>query len=170
VIHFPADDPDQVDHECELAVVIGAHAHHVDAAHAWSVIAGVTACNDVSARGLQRAGFATGDFGAGKMLPGFKPLGPGIITADEACRGPIEIRLTVNGDQRQEADSSQMVFTIERLIEIISAEHELFPGDVLMTGSPSGVGFFTGKYLSDGDIVDVFVGSMPPLRNSFTRG
>jgi 2-keto-4-pentenoate hydratase/2-oxohepta-3-ene-1,7-dioic acid hydratase in catechol pathway len=170
VIRFPSDDPDQVDHECELAIVIGTRAHHVDAVDAWSVIAGVTACNDVSARGLQRAGFASGNLGAGKMLPGFKPLGPGLITAEEASQGPIDIRLAVNGDVRQQADSHQMVFSIERLIEILSAEHELFPGDVLMTGSPSGVGFFTGKYLCDGDTVEVFVGSMPPLRNSFTRG
>jgi 2-keto-4-pentenoate hydratase/2-oxohepta-3-ene-1,7-dioic acid hydratase in catechol pathway len=170
VITFPADDADQVDHECEIALVIGSEAHEVRSADAWSVIAGVTACNDVSARGLQRAGMAAGNFGAGKMLPGFKPLGPGLLTTDEVRDGLLTMQLTVNGELRQKTDLSDMVFSIPHLIEVITADHTLVPGDVVMTGSPAGVGFFSGKYLHDGDVVEITVGTLPPLRNTFRKG
>jgi 2-keto-4-pentenoate hydratase/2-oxohepta-3-ene-1,7-dioic acid hydratase in catechol pathway len=166
-ITFPADDQDQVDYESEIAVVVGAAAHQVPAADAWSVVAGVCACNDVSARGLQRAGFATGDLAAGKMLTGFKPLGPGLLTTDEVVDQPIGLSLTLNGEVRQQASSAEMVFSIPTLIEVISAEHELVPGDVIMTGSPAGVGIFTGRFLQPGDVVEVTCGDLPPLRNRF---
>jgi 2-keto-4-pentenoate hydratase/2-oxohepta-3-ene-1,7-dioic acid hydratase in catechol pathway len=166
-VTFPDDDPDQVDHECEVAIVIGAAASALAAADAWSIIAGLTACNDVSARGLQRKGFAEGNFGAGKMLTGFKPLGPGLILAPDASVGPLEISLTVNGEERQRASTADMVFSIPELIEIITRDHALEPGDVVMTGSPAGVGFFTGKFLHDGDVVDITLADLPPLRTRF---
>jgi 2-keto-4-pentenoate hydratase/2-oxohepta-3-ene-1,7-dioic acid hydratase in catechol pathway len=166
-VRFPPEAPAQVDHECEIAVVIGAPAAAVAAGDAWNVVAGITACNDVSARDLQRAGFATSDYTAGKLLPGFKPLGPGLLTANEVRDRTIEISLTVNGELRQKADTSELVCPIPELIEIISAEQSLEPGDVVITGSPSGVGFFTGKFLKPGDVVDVTVANLPPLRTTF---
>jgi 2-keto-4-pentenoate hydratase/2-oxohepta-3-ene-1,7-dioic acid hydratase in catechol pathway len=169
VIYFPEDAPDKVDHECEIALVIGRRASKVAVEDAWSVIAGITACNDVSARDIQREGIAKGDFGAGKMLPGFKPLGPGLMTSDEVSGGPITISLSVNGVERQRADSSEMVFSIADVIATITAEHTLEPGDVVITGSPAGVGAFAGRFLVDGDVVEVTVADLPPLRNTFQR-
>jgi 2-keto-4-pentenoate hydratase/2-oxohepta-3-ene-1,7-dioic acid hydratase in catechol pathway len=166
-------DSEQVDHECEIAIVVGAPASKVSATDAWSVIAGLTACNDVSARDLQRAGLATGDRTAGKLLPGFKPLGPGLLTADDARpgveSGSLAITLTVNGTQRQHAAVTDMVFPIPAIIELVSAEVDLVPGDVIMTGSPAGVGFFVGRFLGDGDVVEITLGSLPPLRTNFVR-
>jgi 2-keto-4-pentenoate hydratase/2-oxohepta-3-ene-1,7-dioic acid hydratase in catechol pathway len=167
---FPPDNGEQVDHECEIAIVIGAAARHIAADDAWTVIAGLTACNDVSARDLQREGLAAGIMTAGKMLPGFKPLGPGLLTSDEAMVGPLDIALTVNGELRQHSTTDDMVFSIPRIVEIVSADHDLVPGDVIMTGSPSGVGFFTGKFLQSGDVVEITLGSLPPLRTTFTKG
>jgi 2-keto-4-pentenoate hydratase/2-oxohepta-3-ene-1,7-dioic acid hydratase in catechol pathway len=167
-ISMPAFAPDQVDHECEIAIVIGTHASNVIALNAWTVIAGVTACNDVSARDLQRAGLAKGEMTAGKLLPGFKPFGPGLITGEEA-QGVLKIGLTVNGETRQQSDSSDMVFSIPQLIELVSASHPLVPGDVIITGSPAGVGIFSGRFLNSGDVVEINLGDMPPLSNTFMK-
>ena len=170
VVTLPAEAPDHVDHECEIALVIGAACANVAKSDAWDVIAGVTACNDVSARDVQRDGIARGERTAGKMLPGFKPLGPGLLTADEARLGPIGLRLTVNGVERQNSDTDDMVFTVPEIIATITAEQPLEPGDVIITGSPAGVGVFEGRFLRHGDVVEVFVGGLPPLRNTIERG
>ncbi|MGL4178112.1 MAG: fumarylacetoacetate hydrolase family protein [Dermatophilaceae bacterium] len=169
-VTMPADHPDEVDYEAEVGVVIGRRAHQTPVDDAWSVVAGVTACNDVTARDVQRAGLAEGDTTAGKMLPGFLPLGPGLLTGDEAREVPLGIRLTVNGEVRQESDTDDMAFSVPRLVSVISADHELRPGDVLVTGSPAGVGLTTGRYLQDGDVVAVTVGPLPPLSNTFRKG
>lgn len=166
-VAMPTEDPDAVDHECEIAVVIARPCRSVDVGEAWDVVAGVTAANDVSARGLQRAGLARGELSAGKMLPGFKPLGPGLITADEARAAPIPVRLEVNGEVRQQSDTQDMVHSIPELVALISAEHDLVAGDVVMTGSPAGVGAFTGRFLRPGDVTEVFVGDLPALRTTF---
>lgn len=170
VVRLPAEAPDHVDHECEIALVVGAACSDVSETDAWDVIAGVTACNDVSARDVQRDGLARGERTAGKMLTGFKPLGPGLVTADEARRGPIGLRLTVNGVERQRGDTEDMVFPIPEIIATLSADQPLEPGDVIITGSPSGVGVFEGRFLRPGDVVEIFVGGLPPLRNTFEKG
>jgi 2-keto-4-pentenoate hydratase/2-oxohepta-3-ene-1,7-dioic acid hydratase in catechol pathway len=166
-ITIPAANPDEIDYEAEMAVVIGATATGVAACDAWNVVAGITACNDVSARDLQRVGLGTGDLTAGKLLPGFTPLGPGLLTADEARLGRMPIRLAVNGEVRQSSDTGQMVFSVPDLIEAISRDHVLQPGDVIMTGSPAGVGLSTGAFLVPGDVVTVTLGPLPPLRSVF---
>jgi 2-keto-4-pentenoate hydratase/2-oxohepta-3-ene-1,7-dioic acid hydratase in catechol pathway len=166
-ISIPTANPHEIDYEAELAVVIGAPATGVRAHDAWNIVAGVTACNDVSARDLQRVGLATGDITAGKLLPGFTPLGPGLLTSDEARSGPIPIRLAVNDTVRQSADSSQMIFSVPELIQAISCDHALQPGDVILTGSPAGVGLSTGTFLAPGDVVTVTLGPLPLLRNAF---
>jgi 2-keto-4-pentenoate hydratase/2-oxohepta-3-ene-1,7-dioic acid hydratase in catechol pathway len=168
-ILLPFDAPTQVDHECEIAVVIGAPARNVLAVNAWSVIAGLTSCNDVSARDIQRAGLAKGEMTAGKLLPGFKPFGPGLIVGDEAQQ-TLTLSLAVNGETRQSSDTADMVFSICQIIELLSAQETLVPGDVIITGSPAGVGIFSGKFLSDGDVVDIFLGQLPALRNTFSKG
>ncbi|WP_140687534.1 fumarylacetoacetate hydrolase family protein [Mycolicibacterium hodleri] len=165
-IRIPSSNPHEIDYEAELAVVLGASASGVVARNAWNVVAGITAANDVSARDLQRLALGTGDLTAGKMLPGFKPLGPGLLT-DAAHAGPISIRLSVNGTVRQSDDSSQMVFSVPELIEIISRDHALQPGDVILTGSPAGIGLVTSNFLHTGDVVTVTLGPLPMLRNVF---
>jgi 2-keto-4-pentenoate hydratase/2-oxohepta-3-ene-1,7-dioic acid hydratase in catechol pathway len=165
VVPVPAEAPDHLDYECEIAVVIGSAASNVPADEAWSVIAGLTACNDVSARDLQRDGIQRGDMGAGKMCAGFKPFGPGLLTADEAQEGPVGIMTEINGEVRQRSDSSDMVFSIPEIIAFITGEVALEPGDVIITGSPAGVGFFTGNFLEPGDLMEITLGALPPLRN-----
>jgi 2-keto-4-pentenoate hydratase/2-oxohepta-3-ene-1,7-dioic acid hydratase in catechol pathway len=163
-IVLPAEAPDQVDYEGEVAIVIGREARDVDPALAWTFIAGVTAANDVSARDVQMAGLANGDYTTAKTFPSFKPLGPGLITGDQA-RGTLSITTTVNGEVRQEADTDELIFAIPEIVATVSQSVALHPGDVILTGSPAGVGFVQAQFLSAGDVVEVTVGALPPLRN-----
>jgi 2-keto-4-pentenoate hydratase/2-oxohepta-3-ene-1,7-dioic acid hydratase in catechol pathway len=163
-IVLPAEAPTQVDYEGEVAVVIGREAHDIDPALAWTFIAGVTAANDVSARDVQMAGLANQDFTTAKTFPSFKPLGPGLITGDEA-RATLAITTTVNGEVRQEADTDELIFAIPEIVATVSKKVALHPGDVILTGSPAGVGLVDAQFLSPGDVVEVTVGALPPLRN-----
>jgi 2-keto-4-pentenoate hydratase/2-oxohepta-3-ene-1,7-dioic acid hydratase in catechol pathway len=163
-IVLPAEAPAQVDYEGEVAIVIGREARDIDPALAWSFIAGVTAVNDVSARDVQMAGLANKDYTTAKTFPSFKPLGPGLITGDEA-RGTLSITTTVNGELRQDANTDELIFAIPEIVATVSKTVALHPGDVILTGSPAGVGFMKAQFLSPGDVVEVTVGALPPLRN-----
>jgi 2-keto-4-pentenoate hydratase/2-oxohepta-3-ene-1,7-dioic acid hydratase in catechol pathway len=163
-IVLPADAPEQVDYEGEVAIVIGREARDIDPALAWTFIAGVTAANDVSARDVQIAGLPNEDYTTAKTFPSFKPLGPGLITGDEA-RGTLSITTKVNGELRQEADTDEFIFAIPEIVATVSKTVVLHPGDVILTGTPAGVGFMKGRFLSPGDVVEVTVGGLPPLRN-----
>lgn len=183
-IVLPVDAPERVDYEGEVAVVIGRAASNVDAADAWSYIAGVTAGNDVSARDVQMTALThidrssnepvtvTPDMMAvmmtAKTFPSFKPLGPGLITGS-AARGPLSIRTTVNGEVRQDArmDDDEFVFTIPEVLAAVSKIVALQPGDVILTGSPAGIGEMRtpAVYLVPGDVVEVHLGDLPPLCN-----
>jgi 2-keto-4-pentenoate hydratase/2-oxohepta-3-ene-1,7-dioic acid hydratase in catechol pathway len=165
-IVLPAHAPEQVDYEGEVAIVIGREARDVDPALAWTFIAGVTAANDVTARDMQRAGMANKDYTTAKTFPSFKPLGPGLITGDEA-RGTLSITTTVNGELRQEADTDELIFAVPEIVATVSKTVVLSAGDVILTGTPAGVGFVKGQFLSPGDVVEVTVGALPPLRNTF---
>jgi 2-keto-4-pentenoate hydratase/2-oxohepta-3-ene-1,7-dioic acid hydratase in catechol pathway len=163
-IVLPADASERVDYEGEMAVVIGRAASDVDAADAWSFIAGVTAANDVTARDVQRQGLASGDFTTAKTFPTFKPLGPGLITGSEA-RGTLSIRTSVNGEVRQDAHTDELIFAIPDIVATVSKTVALNPGDVILTGSPAGVGLMKDVFLAPGDVVEVRLGDLPPLRN-----
>ncbi len=163
-IVLPAEAPERVDYEGEVAIVIGREARDVDPALAWTFIAGVTAANDVTARDLQKAGLPNRDYTTAKTFPSFKPLGPGLITGDEA-RGTLSIRTTVNGELRQDADTDELIFAIPKIVAAVSKTLVLHPGDVILTGSPAGIGVVKARFLSPGDIVEVTVGALPPLRN-----
>jgi 2-keto-4-pentenoate hydratase/2-oxohepta-3-ene-1,7-dioic acid hydratase in catechol pathway len=163
-IVLPTEAPNQVDYEGEVAIVIGREARDIDPASAWTFIAGVTAANDVSARDVQMAGLANGDYTTAKSFPSFKPLGPGLIIGDEA-RGTLSITTTVNGAVRQEADTDELIFAIPEIVATVSQSVALHPGDVILTGSPAGVGLVQAQFLSAGDVVEVTVGALPPLRN-----
>jgi 5-carboxymethyl-2-hydroxymuconate isomerase len=156
---------ERVDWEAELAVVIGAPARRVPAARASEVIFGYTAANDVSARDLQ---FGDGQWVRGKSLDTFCPLGPWIVTRDEiADAQALTVSCTVNGERMQHANTAQMIFGIAALIEFITHSFTLLPGDIILTGTPSGVGDARKppRFLHDGDVVTVELEGIGALTN-----
>lgn len=162
-IQLPATAPGRVDHECELAVVIGRVGRDIPASAAWSYVAGITACNDVTARDIQRG---TGNFGLAKSFDTFCPLGGSIVTLDEfGDLDDIELSTRVNGIVRQDGRTSDMVFPVPELIAWLSRFTTLEPGDVITTGTPGGVGEPEGRFLRPGDLIEVRVGSVQPLLN-----
>jgi acylpyruvate hydrolase len=155
----------QVDYEAELAVVIGAGGRGIARDDAWSHVAGLTVFNDVTARDFQRR---TLQWFAGKTFQGSTPMGPWIVTPDEV--GDLqerELRLTVNGEERQRARLGDLVFDVAALIADVSAIVELEPGDVIATGTPGGVGEGSGRFLADGDVVSVRIDGIGEIRNTF---
>lgn len=132
---------DQVDWEVELAVVMGRRAYRVAQDEAWSHVAGITAAQDVSARDVQMRPAGTPQFSLGKSFPGFTPMGPLLITPDE-LPDPDDIRVScsVNGVERQSSSTSDLIFGVPELIAYLSDVLPLLPGDVILTGTPSGVG------------------------------
>lgn len=156
----------QVDYEVELGVVIGQEARNVAAADVYDYIAGYTVCNDVSARDLQ---FGDGQWVRGKSLDTFCPLGPYLVTKDEvADPHNLKIRCTVNGEALQDSTTAEMIFQIPALIEFASNAFTLLPGDVLITGTPDGVGVFRDPkvLLKDGDVMTVEVEGLGQLTNT----
>ena len=127
----------QVEHEAELALVIGRRCREVSPDQAWRHVLGVTCANDVTARDLQRS---DAQWTRGKGFDTFCPLGPWIVTGlSEEEAGDLGVRCTVNGELRQQARTSQMVFSPSVLIAYITAVMTLEPGDVILTGTPAGV-------------------------------
>jgi 5-carboxymethyl-2-hydroxymuconate isomerase len=155
----------QVDYEVELAVVIGKRTRRVSAAEALDYVAGYTACNDVSARNLQ---FGDGQWVRGKSLDTFCPLGPWLVTADEiADPQALPVRTTLNGVVVQDSTTAEMIFGVRELIAFASRAFTLLPGDVIVTGTPPGVGVFRDPqlFLKDGDEITVEVGGIGALTN-----
>ena len=144
-----------VDFEGELAVVIGSVARHVREEDAASVIFGYTIANDVSARDLQKK---DGQWGRAKGFDTFCPLGPVIQTEFDLATETIESRL--NGDLRQSAPLTALVHSVASLVAFTSAVFTLLPGDVILTGTPAGVG-----QLADGDTIEITVPGIGTLRN-----
>jgi 2-keto-4-pentenoate hydratase/2-oxohepta-3-ene-1,7-dioic acid hydratase in catechol pathway len=153
-IRLPPDS-DRVDHEAELAIVIGRPARDVARADAMTHVLGYTAANDVTARDQQRADV---QFTRGKGHDSFCPLGPWI----ETILDPSDIRVTasVNGELRQDGRTGQMNHDIAKLIEFMSAVMTLLPGDVILTGTPAGVG-----PIVDGDTVTIEIEGVGALTN-----
>ncbi|GGL85017.1 fumarylacetoacetate hydrolase family protein [Nakamurella endophytica] len=150
---------EQVDFEGELAVVIGRPCRDVPAADAGSVILGYTVANDVTARDLQRADV---QFTRAKSFDTFCPLGPWIET--ELDPGDVGIRTELDGEVRQDGHSAQMVFTVGELVEFASSIMTLLPGDVILTGTPAGVG-----PMAAGQTVAVTVEGIGTLQNPVVR-
>ncbi len=149
----------QVEHECELALVIGRRCRAVAKDRAWENVLGVTCGNDVTARDLQRA---DSQWTRGKGFDTFCPLGPWIVTGlSEDHIGHLDVSCSVNSELRQRANTSQMVFSPALLIAYITQVMTLEPGDVVMTGTPSGVG-----PLTPGDEVTVEVEGVGKLTNA----
>ena len=142
-----------LDYEVELAVVIGKAGRDIPAERAYEHVFGYTIANDVTARDLQRR---HDQWFKGKSLDTTLPLGPWIVDAEEiGDPTTLELSLTVNGEERQRAKASQMIFDIPAIIASLSAGMTLEPGDVIATGTPSGVGFAMDppQGLKDGDVV-----------------
>jgi 2-keto-4-pentenoate hydratase/2-oxohepta-3-ene-1,7-dioic acid hydratase in catechol pathway len=160
------DPTASVDYEGELAVIIGKQCFGV-ARHDWrECVFGYTIVNDVTSRELQKK---HQQWFIGKGINGFCPMGPFIVTADEFGEpGPQMLETYVNGELRQRAEVSDLIFDIPTLIETISAVITLEPGDILATGTPAGVGigFTPPRYLSDGDRVSVRITGLGELQNT----
>jgi 2-keto-4-pentenoate hydratase/2-oxohepta-3-ene-1,7-dioic acid hydratase in catechol pathway len=159
LLHPCCMQPPEVDYEVELAVIIGKTAKDVSVAEAFDYVLGYTVANDVSARRWQ-GGRGSGQWVRGKSFDTFCPLGPELVTADELA-DPQNLRLTcvLNGQVMQDANTSDMIFPIAELISFLSTGTTLLPGTVILTGTPSGVGY-TRKppvFLMPGDTVDMTV-------------
>jgi len=155
----------QVDYEVELAVVIGQAARRVPAEEALEYVAGYTVCNDVSARDLQ---FGDGQWVRGKSLDTFCPLGPWLVTRDEIPDPQaLAVRTTLNGQVMQDSTTAEMIFGVRELIAFASQAFTLLPGDVIVTGTPPGVGVFRDPpvFLNDGDAITVEVEGIGALSN-----
>ena len=152
-IVIPSSLTEKVDFEVELAVVIGKEAKNVSKESALDYIFGYTIINDVSARDIQ---FTDGQWVRGKSLDTFCPMGPFIVTADEIT-DPQNLMLTctVNNNLLQNASTKDMIFSVADLISILSKSFTYEPGDIISTGTPSGVGFIRKPpvYLQDGDVM-----------------
>jgi 2-keto-4-pentenoate hydratase/2-oxohepta-3-ene-1,7-dioic acid hydratase in catechol pathway len=173
VIPWPAFSR-EIDYEVELAVVIGSPARCVSADNAPGRIAGYTIANDVSARSVThkqgRAERPKDDFFDwlhGKWADGFCPLGPWLVTAEEIPDPQaLDLELTVNGEVRQKSSTRDMIFTVFELISFISHVMTLLPGDVIATGTPSGVGLADGRFLAGGDVITCRIERIGELTNT----
>jgi 2-keto-4-pentenoate hydratase/2-oxohepta-3-ene-1,7-dioic acid hydratase in catechol pathway len=155
----------QPDYEAEFAVVIGPGGRRIPASKAMDHVFGYTIVNDVSARDLQ---LATTQWLMGKTCDTFAPMGPAIVTKDEiADPHALDISLEIGGEVLQKSNTRELIFKIPELIEFISSVVTLEPGDIISTGTPSGVGFARKppRYLKDGDVCIVRVQGLGELRN-----
>jgi len=164
-IRWPKGLTQMVDFEAELAVVIGQRARGLSEAEALEAVFGYTAANDVSARDLQ---FGDGQWLRGKALDTFLPLGPAVVTRDEVPDPQdLSVRCWLNGNLMQDSSTKEMIFPVKALIAFISQAFTLEPGDVILTGTPHGVGYFRKPqvFLKPGDQVRVEIGDFGALEN-----
>jgi 2-keto-4-pentenoate hydratase/2-oxohepta-3-ene-1,7-dioic acid hydratase in catechol pathway len=173
VIPWPAYSR-EIDYEIELAIVIGKEAKCVSPETAKDYIAGYTIANDVSARSVtfkqareKRPWDEFYDWLNGKWADGFLPLGPCIVTADE-IKNPQDLQMTlkVNGEIRQNANTSDMIFNVYEIVSFLSYMMTLQPGDIIATGTPQGVAMATGNYLKAGDKIECNIENIGTLTNT----
>lgn len=156
---------EQVDYEAELAVVIGRRARHVTEADALNYVAGYVPFNDVSARDYQ---MRTSQWTLGKTFDTFGPMGPTLVTTDEIPDPQsLDISLSIGGEVLQKSNTRELVFTVQQLIAILSGVMTLEPGDVISTGTPSGVGGARNpkRWLKPGETVRVEIEKLGVLSN-----
>jgi 2-keto-4-pentenoate hydratase/2-oxohepta-3-ene-1,7-dioic acid hydratase in catechol pathway len=155
----------QPDYEAELAFVIGKGGYRIPASAWREHVYGYTIVNDVSARDVQ---LSTSQWSLGKSFPTFCPMGPAIVTVDEiADPHELAISLSINGELLQNSNTRELIFKIPDLIEYISSITPLLPGDVVSTGTPSGVGMgrTPQRWLKPGDVVTVSIEGLGALTN-----
>jgi 2-keto-4-pentenoate hydratase/2-oxohepta-3-ene-1,7-dioic acid hydratase in catechol pathway len=153
-----------IDYEAELTVVIGRGGKGIKAADAMKHVWGYTIINDVTARDWQGR---HSQWVLGKSFDTFCPMGPWLVSADECDGTNTGVRCYVNGEKRQDARTTDLIFDIPTLIETLSAGITLYPGDVIATGTPVGVGigFKPPRYLKPGDLVRVEIDGIGALQN-----
>lgn len=164
-IVLPAEAPDEVDWEAELAVVIGRRARRVSTAEALDHVLGYTCANDVSARDCQQR--RDRQWTRGKSFDTFCPLGPGLVVDPGIRPNELTIRSRLNGEVMQEASTADMMFSVPELIAYLSRQFTLVPGTVILTGTPEGVGAARTPpvFLKPGDTITVEIEDIGELAN-----
>ena len=157
---------DKFDYEAELAIVIGSRARHLTEATALDCVAGYTCMNEGSLRDYQRK---SGQWGMGKNFDRTGGLGPEFVTPDELPQGPNALRITsrINGQTMQDSNTADMIFSVPRILAILSEVMTLEPGDVIATGTPSGVGYPRKPpvFMKAGDIAEIEIEGIGILSN-----
>ena len=168
-IVIPQQVSNAVDYEVELTVIIGKGGKGITQVNAMQHVWAYTAINDVTARDWQQR---HKQWFLGKSFDTFCPMGPWVVTADELDVNDISVKCWVNQELRQSSNSKDLIFNIPKLIETISAGITLYPGDIIATGTPAGVGlgFKPPKYLAPGDIVKLEIGGVGVLENPLVMG
>jgi 2-keto-4-pentenoate hydratase/2-oxohepta-3-ene-1,7-dioic acid hydratase in catechol pathway len=163
-IVIPVDVSTAIDYEAELAVIIGHGGKGIKKADAMKHVWGYTIVNDVTSRDWQSR---HQQWHMGKSFDTFCPMGPWLVSADELDGANTRVRCYVNGEERQNASTTDLIFDIPTLIETLSAGITLYPGDIIATGTPVGVGigFKPPKYLQAGDVVRVEIDGIGSLEN-----
>jgi 2-keto-4-pentenoate hydratase/2-oxohepta-3-ene-1,7-dioic acid hydratase in catechol pathway len=163
-IVLPRAHPGRVDYEAELALVIGRKAKNVSAEKALEHIAGAMPFNDVSARDLQMQNPL---WTSGKAIDTFAPCGPALVTLEEIDDlGALGLRTRVNGEVAQEGSTENLIFGPAEVVAWLSRTMTLLPGDIIATGTPAGIGAAQGRFLRDGDRVEVEVDGLGALVNA----
>ncbi|MDG4831486.1 fumarylacetoacetate hydrolase family protein [Solwaraspora sp. WMMD1047] len=158
---------EQVDWEIELVAVLGRAAYRVSAADAWDHIAGLAIGQDLSDRAVQMRGTPP-QFSLGKSFPGYGPVGPWLTTVDElADPDQLDLVCTLNGEQVQVGNTRDMVFPVTELVAYLSGVGPLYPGDLIFTGTPPGVGMGRRppRYLAPGDVLESRIAGLGELRH-----
>jgi 2-keto-4-pentenoate hydratase/2-oxohepta-3-ene-1,7-dioic acid hydratase in catechol pathway len=158
-----------VDWEIELVAVIGRETTNIDEADAWAHVAGLTAGQDISERITQTRGPAP-QFGLGKSFAGFSPQGPWLVTPDEfANPDDLELGCTIDGEEVQKGRTRDLIFPVSKLIAALSRTVTLYPGDVIFTGTPAGVGVGREpqRFLQVGEKLDSWIDGIGQLHQSF---
>ncbi|HEX2542643.1 MAG TPA: fumarylacetoacetate hydrolase family protein [Caldimonas sp.] len=165
-VHIPTEVSTQIDYEAELAIVIGKGGRNIARERALEHVFGYTVVNDVTARDVQ---MRHQQWDLGKSFDTFCPMGPWIATADAFDGTDTRVRCWVNGELRQDARTTDLIFDIPTLIETCSRGITLYPGDVIATGTPAGVGMgmTPPRYLRAGDVVKIEVDGLGGIENRF---
>ena len=159
----------QIDYEAELAIVIGTGGRNIAAKDAMQHVWGYTIVNDVTARDVQ---MRHGQWDLGKSFDTFCPMGPVVVTADEVDGSDTRVRCWVNGELRQDARTTDLIFDLPTLVETCSRGITLMPGDIIATGTPAGVGMGLSppQWLKHGDVVRISIDGIGTLENRFVEG
>lgn len=168
-VQLPGAISQQIDYEAELAIIIGQGGKNIRREDALQHVFGYTIINDVTARDVQ---MRHQQWDLGKSFDTFCPMGPWIVTADELDGSNTRVRLWVNDQLRQDAQTRDFIFDIPSIIENCSRGITLLPGDVIATGSPAGVGMgmTPPQWLQPGDVVTIEIDGLGTLRNRFVQG
>jgi 2-keto-4-pentenoate hydratase/2-oxohepta-3-ene-1,7-dioic acid hydratase in catechol pathway len=160
---------DGCDYEGELVVVIGQGGRDITIDDAWNHVVGVTIGQDISDRPAQFAAKPP-HFDLGKSFDTFGPIGPVLVSVDElADRDALHMTCSINGDVRQDGNTSDLIFDVPTLVSFLSSITTLVTGDIIFTGTPAGVGMAQGKWLADGDVISTTIDGIGTMTNGVVR-